>query len=324
MGTINDPFGFIERLCHVSSSQELHLNRCRFDGVDEASESSQSARFPLQSTPIIIETLPESSDDWIEIDDSTPPEVTVSTCLGDVDRVVAEETIIDLEIDDDVQSELRVEEIRGFVRESSNSSSRLVKSVDMLKLNRKTNLGKRVSKQSESCEFSRGKKWKLDSSFAELNSRVEEEKRQEIVNRGAAGNEENENCLEACEVVRIPITVNIGDDNECRHVDSNMENLNKLNGLERKTLAMRVLPESICGGVKAAGEKLTAETSERNISEHFIDKYVRSSIVSRNNVERKTHEWVRWPDSRDEVEAGKVRNSAFATVLKALKILSER
>ncbi|KAM7272995.1 hypothetical protein ACFE04_027659 [Oxalis oulophora] len=93
---------------------------------------------------------------------------------------------------------------------------------------------------------------------------------------------------------------------------------------EREPIVKRVLPKSIDEQVKAGRDKLAVETNGRNRNEHFADKHKPSSMASRNHLKRKTHDWVPWPDSRDKVEIRKVCNPAFATVLKALAILSER
>ncbi|KAF2282736.1 hypothetical protein GH714_043572 [Hevea brasiliensis] len=80
----DDPFAPVAALCHISSSQEEHLRRCRFAGEpeDEPFFSGESSDIPVASTEIMIVSPPESpeenqDDDNIHRDNDvfiTPPE----------------------------------------------------------------------------------------------------------------------------------------------------------------------------------------------------------------------------------------------------------
>ncbi|KAJ9173320.1 hypothetical protein P3X46_016471 [Hevea brasiliensis] len=80
----DDPFASVAALCHISSSQEEHLRRCRFAGEpeDEPFFSGESSDIPVASTEIMIVSPPESpeenqDDDNIPRDNDvfiTPPE----------------------------------------------------------------------------------------------------------------------------------------------------------------------------------------------------------------------------------------------------------
>ncbi|OAY60121.1 hypothetical protein MANES_01G087600v8 [Manihot esculenta] len=80
----NDPFASMAALCHISSSQEEHLSRCRFAGEpeDESFFSDEFGDIPVASTGIMIVSPPESleenrNEDNVSRDNDvfiTPPE----------------------------------------------------------------------------------------------------------------------------------------------------------------------------------------------------------------------------------------------------------
>lgn len=63
----DDPFGFLLPLCHVSSSQEERLRRCpfapeRYNPENDESSSESTAEIPVDSTGIIMVSLPETEE----------------------------------------------------------------------------------------------------------------------------------------------------------------------------------------------------------------------------------------------------------------------
>ncbi|KDP39945.1 hypothetical protein JCGZ_03476 [Jatropha curcas] len=69
----DDPFASIAKLCHISSSQEEHLRRCRFAGEleDDSLSDDEPGDIPVASTGIMMVSPPESFEES-ETDDNLP------------------------------------------------------------------------------------------------------------------------------------------------------------------------------------------------------------------------------------------------------------